>query len=82
MPELRDVPKAFIHAPWEMPPLTQQMCGVTIGTHYPEPLVDVRAAHAASRKRLTRIRQLVVGRLPEAGAGWQRIGRCDDEPRR
>ena len=58
VPELRDVPKAFIHAPWEMPPLTQQMCGVTIGTHYPEPLVDVRAAHAASRKRLTRIRQL------------------------
>lgn len=39
-PELTNVPDKFIHAPWEMTPLEQKLCGVVIGDHYPKPIVD------------------------------------------
>lgn len=40
VPELNDIPTVFIHEPWKMPVLEQQMCGVIIGEQYPHPLVD------------------------------------------
>lgn len=40
VPELANVPDKFIHAPWEMTPLEQKLCGVVIGEHYPQPIVD------------------------------------------
>ena len=46
-PELAAVPKACIHAPWEMAPLDQAAAGCVIGRDYPMPIVD----HAAARKR-------------------------------
>ncbi|MEC7946306.1 MAG: FAD-binding domain-containing protein [Myxococcota bacterium] len=55
VPELRAVPDAFIHTPWEMPPLTQRMCGVGIGRDYPAPLVDHPAAVRRARTRLAQV---------------------------
>jgi deoxyribodipyrimidine photo-lyase len=40
VPELATVPDKFIHAPWEMTPLEQNLCGVVMGEHYPKPIVD------------------------------------------
>lgn len=40
VPELTNVPDKFIHAPWEMTPLEQKLCGVVLGDHYPKPIVD------------------------------------------
>jgi len=57
VPELQAVPQAYIHAPGQMPALTQKMCGVTLGRDYPMPLVDVGRAHQEAKKRLTAIRQ-------------------------
>ena len=45
LPQLKDVPDKFIHAPWMLPPLEQQACGVIIGRDYPAPVVD----HATQR---------------------------------
>ena len=45
LPQLKDVPDKFIHAPWMLPPLEQQACGVVIGRDYPAPVVD----HATQR---------------------------------
>ncbi len=45
LPELKNVPDKFIHAPWMLPPLEQQACGVVVGRDYPEPIVD----HAVQR---------------------------------
>lgn len=45
IPELATVPDRWLHAPWTMPPLEQQACGVQIGRDYPAPLVD----HAQAR---------------------------------
>ena len=45
LPQLKAVPDKFIHAPWMLPPLEQQACGVVIGRDYPAPVVD----HATQR---------------------------------
>jgi deoxyribodipyrimidine photo-lyase len=46
-PELARVPDAFIHRPWEAPPLALAAAGVTLGEDYPHPIVD----HAERRDR-------------------------------
>ena len=43
-PELAELPKKFIHAPWEAPALTLASAGVELGTNYPMPIVDHKAA--------------------------------------
>ncbi len=47
VPELRAVPDAFIHAPWQMPLALQDEIGCRIGVDYPAPIVD----HAMARVR-------------------------------
>ncbi|MBL8045791.1 MAG: deoxyribodipyrimidine photo-lyase [Anaerolineales bacterium] len=40
IPELANVPDKFIHAPWHMTLDEQKRCGVILGEHYPQPIVD------------------------------------------
>jgi deoxyribodipyrimidine photo-lyase len=47
VPELRDVPVAYIHEPWTMPGAVQAAAGCRIGTDYPAPIVN----HAEARVR-------------------------------
>jgi deoxyribodipyrimidine photo-lyase len=47
LPELKNVPDKYIHAPWTLPPLEQQARGVVIGRDYPAPLVE----HATQREQ-------------------------------
>ena len=46
-PELKDLPKKWIHRPWEAPDHVLDDAGVTLGTDYPVPMVD----HAKARDR-------------------------------
>ena len=46
VPELRDVPAAYLAEPWTMPPDVQRDAACVIGRHYPEPIVD----HAVARR--------------------------------
>jgi deoxyribodipyrimidine photo-lyase len=46
-PELARLPDAFVHRPWEAPPLLLAEAGVTLGEDYPFPIVD----HAERRER-------------------------------
>ena len=43
-PELSELPKKFIHAPWEAPALTLASAGVELGSSYPLPIVDHKQA--------------------------------------
>ncbi len=43
-PELADMPKKFVHAPWEAPVMTLIGAGVELGESYPEPIVDHKTA--------------------------------------
>jgi deoxyribodipyrimidine photo-lyase len=40
LPELSKLPDAFVHRPWEAPPLALAEAGVTLDENYPEPIVD------------------------------------------
>jgi deoxyribodipyrimidine photo-lyase len=50
VPELTHVPAEFVHAPHEMPPLTQASARCIIGEDYPAPIVD----HAAQKEKFVR----------------------------
>ena len=44
VPELSAVPDKFLHNPWEAPAEVLNAAGVTLGDHYPRPLVDLKAS--------------------------------------
>lgn len=44
LPELADVPVEFIHQPWKMNAMEQQMYGCELGKDYPYPIVDLKEA--------------------------------------
>ena len=56
VPELQNCPVEHIHSPWEMTPLEQQLCGMTIGVHYPLRIVDHEEAARIARKRIWSMR--------------------------
>lgn len=47
IPELADLPKKYIHAPWTAPDSALEKAGVKLGETYPEPIVD----HSEARDR-------------------------------
>ena len=47
VPELRELPDRWVHAPWEAPTTVLARAGVRLGSDYPFPLVDL----ARSRRR-------------------------------
>lgn len=50
--ELRNVPENFIHEPWKMTNLEQELYGVKLGIEYPFPIVDVETAGSLARDKI------------------------------
>lgn len=48
LPELRSLTDRDVHAPWEAGPLALAAAGITLGTDYPEPIVDHGTARRAT----------------------------------
>lgn len=57
IPELRRVPTSYIHCPWEMPAEALAQAGVTLGDHYPLPIVEHGEARAQALKAWEAIRE-------------------------
>lgn len=57
LPALQAVPNAWLFEPWTMPPDVQQSCGVIIGEHYPQPVVDHLATARHARDTLWALRR-------------------------
>jgi deoxyribodipyrimidine photo-lyase len=55
--ELRNVPTVFIHEPWKMTPLEQEMCGVIVGRDYPFPIVDNGEVMKENRRSIWEMRK-------------------------
>ena len=56
LPELRCVGNTWIHQPWLMPDRQQRQSGVTLGQHYPEPLVDFTQASRQAKAQIALLR--------------------------
>lgn len=52
VPELANVPEAYIHTPHKMTLMEQQLCGVMIGGDYPAPIVDLEVAGKHARESI------------------------------
>lgn len=50
--ELQNVPIAFIHEPYKMTVLEQELCGVIIGEDYPKPIVNIEIAGKEAREKI------------------------------
>lgn len=50
--ELRDIPAEFIHEPWLMTSLEQELYRLRIGKDYPEPVVDLAEAGKKARAKI------------------------------
>ena len=48
VPELQDLPTKYIHQPWSATPSLLKKHGVTLGSTYPEPIVNHATARAAA----------------------------------
>ena len=56
VPELAQLPKKFIHQPWEATPLELASAGVTLGKTYPHPIVDRRKGRERALKAYAKTR--------------------------
>jgi deoxyribodipyrimidine photo-lyase len=52
LPQLQEVPVEFIHEPYKMSLIEQQLFGVVIGKDYPFPIVDIELAAKEARKAI------------------------------
>ena len=48
LPELANVPTEFIHEPWKMTAMEQDLYKVVVGKDYPSPIVDIEATRKAA----------------------------------
>lgn len=61
IPELAGLPDAWLHAPWEAPPLELAAAGVTLDANYPAPICDHAQRKALA---LALYREAATGREP------------------
>ena len=52
IPELSNVPIAYIHEPWTMSMMEQTFCGVSVGVNYPLPIVDLKESAKKARDKI------------------------------
>jgi deoxyribodipyrimidine photo-lyase len=57
LPELAQVPSAYLAEPWRMPFLEQQFSGCLIGRDYPFPIVDHPTAYRMAQEKMHHLRQ-------------------------
>ncbi len=82
VPELADVPNAYLAEPHLMPPLVAAACGFRIGVDYPQPIVDEKAAVAQAKERVYAVRRRAQTQS-EAQAVYRKHGsRKPSPPRR
>lgn len=60
VPELAPLNAEQIHEPWKMTTLEQSFCGLSIGTHYPAPIVNLEASAKKAREKIWSHRKLEV----------------------
>lgn len=60
LPQLAKLSDKAIHAPWLAKPLEMQAAGITLGTHYPQPIVKHDEARAKTLARYAVVKKTVM----------------------
>jgi deoxyribodipyrimidine photo-lyase len=63
VPELENVPLAYIHKPNEMPEMEQIFCGCEIGKDYPLPIVEHIEAYHYAQQQVHAVKQTLAAKL-------------------
>jgi len=58
IPEISDLPSAWIHRPWQAPKDVLQKAGIRLGVNYPKPIVD----HEFARRRALQALQKIIAK--------------------
>ena len=66
IPELANCPAAYIHEPWTIPLLEQDMAHFHIGTDYPAPIVDIAETGREARLKLHQPRKTETAKTEKA----------------
>ena len=57
LPELANLPDAYLCSPWEAPAEILAGAGVRLGETYPKPIVDVKASREAALAAFSALRE-------------------------
>jgi deoxyribodipyrimidine photo-lyase len=57
VPELAELPKQWVHKPWEAPEAVRDKAGVRLGEGYPAPMVDHAEARAQALEFFERVKK-------------------------
>lgn len=57
-PELDALPEKYIHCPWDAPTPVLEDAGIVLGTHYPTPIVDLKASRQRALDALATCKNL------------------------
>ncbi|WP_418264065.1 deoxyribodipyrimidine photo-lyase/cryptochrome family protein [Flavobacterium faecale] len=60
LPELKNLPLNFIHEPWKLSQMEQQLYNFRLGEDYPCPIVDIEATRKVASERVWSVRELAV----------------------
>ncbi|MES2719646.1 MAG: FAD-binding domain-containing protein [Pseudomonadota bacterium] len=82
LPAMRRVPDSWLFEPWRMPVSVQQRCGITLGEHLAEPIVDLSEATRAAKTRLLSRRAQTDVRAGKADIVNKHASRRKTAPRR
>jgi deoxyribodipyrimidine photo-lyase len=63
VPELSALPDSSLHAPWLAKPMVLMQAGITLGEHYPQPVVDHAQAREKTLARYAVVKSKAVGAL-------------------
>jgi deoxyribodipyrimidine photo-lyase len=63
VPELKNLPPALLHKPWELTPMEQDFYGLRIGEDYPCPIVDLKVSGSRARTILFGLQKQKQARL-------------------
>lgn len=64
VPELRNVPKKYIHQPWTIPEDIQKECDCLVGQQYPSPIINLAQMSRINCERMKKIRESLIESQP------------------
>lgn len=59
VPELKNLPNKYLYKPWEAPSTLLKEAGITLGTTYPHPIVDVKTSRERALEAFTATKQAI-----------------------